>query len=35
MTVETVTDIALEGFFKGYEDLLKLIRPYQFGATLK
>lgn len=25
----------LEGFFKGYEDLLKLIRPYQFGATLK
>ena len=25
----------LEGFFKGYETLLQLIRPYQFGDTLK
>ena len=24
----------LEGFFKGYDDLLKLIRPYQFGSAL-
>ena len=24
----------LEGFFKGYETLLQLMRPYQFGRPL-
>jgi len=26
--------VCLEGFFKGYEDLLKMIRPLQFGSPL-